>query len=139
VIKICPACNSTWAGGLWCEDCGGALSDPFAPDAGEALPRSIWRYIRLQYGARRGMLVRVMAFLLFPVVFGVGARQAVLLPGRWVGIGIALSALMGLGTWAAVYWAAGRAVRIWVLRRGQLNRRRLARALIRRTLRTTPR
>jgi hypothetical protein len=135
VIKICAACNSTWAGGLWCEDCGAELHDPYAPNAGEQLPRGIWRYIRLQYGARRGMLVRVMAFLLAPVVFGLLAREAILLDGPALVAGMIGAALAGFLTWALVYWAAGKAVRIWVLRKGQLNKRRAARALLKRALR----
>jgi hypothetical protein len=135
VIKICPACSSTWAGGRWCEDCGGELRDPFADDAATALPRSIWSYIRLQYGARRGMLVRVMAFLLAPAVFGVIARAAVAWPSPWSTLGVIGGVLCGLMAWATVYWVAGRAVRLWVLRRGQLNKRRMARALLKRALR----
>jgi hypothetical protein len=134
LIKICPECGSTWAGGRACEDCGAQLHDPYAPDAAEALPRGIWRYIRLQYGARRGMLVRVMAFLMAPVVFGLLARRAVILPGAWAIAGIAGAAFAGILAWATIYWIAGRAVRVWVLRKGQLNKRRMARALLKRAL-----
>jgi hypothetical protein len=136
MIKVCAGCNSTWAGGIWCEDCGAELQDPYASDAAEKLPRGIWRYIRLQYGARRGMLVRVLAFLSVPVVFGVLARQAVVLPGGWMAAGIAGAALMAFLTWASIYWLAGKAVRIWVLRKGQLNKRRAARAFLRKALRS---
>jgi len=135
MIKVCAACNSTWAGGQWCEDCGAELQDPYAPDAAEKLPRGIWRYIRLQYGARRGMLVRVLAFLMAPVVFGLLAREAVLLDGAWMVAGLAGAALAGFATWATIYWMAGKAVRVWVLRKGQLNKRRAARALLRRAIR----
>jgi hypothetical protein len=135
VIKVCAACGSTWAGGRVCEDCGAPLSDPYAPDAAAALPRGIWRYIRLQYGARRGMLVRVMAFLAVPVVFGLGAREAVLRPAPWNALGVAAAALASILAWATIYWLAGKAVRVWVLRKGQLNKRRLARALVRRAVR----
>lgn len=136
MIKVCAACGSTWAGGQRCEDCGAVLHDPYAADAAATLPRGIWRYIRLQYGARRGMLVRVMAFLLVPVVFGLLAREAVSLPGAWVGLGIAGAALAALLMWALIYWAAGKAVRIWVLRKGQLNKRRAARAFMRRAFKS---
>jgi hypothetical protein len=138
MIKVCPDCGSTWAGGRVCEDCGAALRDPYAPDAAQALPTGIWRYIRLQYGARRGMLVRVMAFLAVPLVFGVLARRAFLLDGAWVAAGVAGAALAALATWAAIYWFAGKAVRVWVLRKGQLNKRRMARALLKRATRRDP-
>ena len=132
MIKVCPGCASTWAGGTHCEDCGHVLHDPYARDAAEVLPRGIWRYIRLQYGARRGMIVRVLAFLSVPVVFGLGARAAVVQPSPWNAIGLTLSVLAAAASWATIYWIAGKAVRLWVLRRGQLNRRRLARALVKR-------
>jgi hypothetical protein len=135
LIKVCPDCGSTWAGGRLCEDCGTALRDPYAADAADALPKGIWRYIRLQYGARRGMLVRVMAFLAIPVVFGVLARRAIVLDG-----GLRVLALVGAGAasllaFLTIYWLAGKAVRIWVLRKGQLNKRRMARALLKRVSR----
>lgn len=132
MIKVCPECGSTWAGGRACEDCGATLHDPFEKDAAEQLPKGIWKYIRLQYGARRGMLVRVMAFLLAPVVFGVLARRAFLLDGAWVALGVVGAALVGILTWLTIYWIAGKAVRIWVLRKGQLNKRRMARAMMKR-------
>ena len=135
MIKVCPGCASTWAGGSHCEDCGTLLRDPFAKDAAEALPKGIWKYIRLQYGARRGMLVRVMAFLMVPVVFGLLAREAVVLATPWNAIGIAGAALAGFFAWALIYWMAGKAVRIWVLRKGQLSKRRMARALLKRVIR----
>ena len=135
MIKICEACNSTWAGGTHCEDCGALLLDPYAKDAAERAPRGIWRYIRLQYGARRGMIVRVLAFLIAPVVFGLLAREAVLLSTPWNMLGVLGAALAGLLTWATIYWVAGKAVRIWVLRKGQLSKRKAARALLKRALR----
>jgi hypothetical protein len=135
VIKICEACNSTWAGGTHCEDCGALLLDPYAKEAAERAPRGIWRYIRLQYGARRGMIVRVLAFLLAPVVFGLLAREAVLFSTPWNVLGVLGAALAGVLTWATIYWFAGKAVRIWVLRKGQLSKRKAARALLKRALR----
>jgi hypothetical protein len=133
MVKICSACNSTWAGGQFCEDCGAELHDPYQADAAEKVPKGMWRYIRLQYGARRGMLVRVMAFLLGPVVFGLLAREAVISSAPLLGLIGAV--LAGFATWAGIYWLAGKAVRIWVLRKGQLNKRRAARALLKRALR----
>jgi hypothetical protein len=134
VIKVCPSCASTWAGGTHCEDCGAELRDPYAPDARERLPQGVWKYIRLQYGARRGMIVRVLAFLSVPVVFGLLARAAIVQPSPWHALGLVGAALAAAASWATLYWIAGKAVRLWVLRRGQLNRRKLARALARRML-----
>jgi hypothetical protein len=134
VIKVCPSCASTWAGGTHCEDCGAELHDPYAKDARDKLPQGIWRYIRLQYGARRGMIVRVLAFLSVPVVFGLLARAAIVQPSPWNVLGLIGAALAAAASWATIYWIAGKAVRIWVLRRGQLNRRKLARALARRVI-----
>jgi hypothetical protein len=133
VIKICTGCHSTWAGGRLCEDCGSPLRDPFGDEA-RAFPSTTWRYIRLQYGARRGMLVRVMAILLAPVVAGLTLRAAAGSESPW---SIALGAValpLGFATWWSIHWMAGRAVRIWVLRKGQLNKRRMARVLARRAL-----
>ncbi len=134
MIKICSACNSTWAGGRICEDCGAELHDPYERDAGEKMPKNIWGYIRLQYGARRGMLVRVLAFLMVPVVFGLIAREAVLLNGAWVAVGLFTAAVAAFATWLFIYWAAGKAVRVWVLRKGQLQKRKMARALLKRAM-----
>ncbi len=131
MIKICKACGSTWAGGQRCEDCGQPLSDPFAPEAATELPRGVWRYIRLQYGARRGMIVRVLAFLLAPAVFALVARAAAGWPGAWSRLGLAAAIAAALATWWTIYWAAGKAVRVFVLRRGQLSKRRAAKALLR--------
>jgi hypothetical protein len=133
MIKLCPACHSTWAGGRTCEDCGGALVDPYSDEA-RALPASMWRYVRLQYGARRGMIVRVLAILLGPVVAGATLRTALGAESPWSTV-LAIAALpLGLATWWSIHWLSGRAVRIWVLRKGQLHKRKMARALARRAL-----
>lgn len=136
MIKICQKCLSTWAGGTFCEDCQGPLVDPFDPRAEQLFPPSVWSYIRLQYGARRGMLVRVMAFLSAPVVFGLLARPTLLWPTPWNVIGFVAAALLGIGFGLLVYWLAGKAVRIWVLRKGQVQKKKLARALFRRIVRS---
>jgi hypothetical protein len=137
MIKVCPRCRSTWAGGRFCEDCGVQLDDPFGESATQ-LPDSVWSYIRLQYGARRGMLVRVIAILLAPVVAGLLLRSSVTLaaPMRYVAAFGSVAA--GVAVWWTVHWIAGRAVRIWVLRRGRLQRRKLARAMLRRAFGTRP-
>ena len=134
MIKICASCKSTWAGGSRCEDCGGRLIDPFSDEA-QQFPEEVWKYIRLQYGARRGMLVRVMAFLLGPVVAVVLLRRAVLLTSPWRAIASVGAVAAGVLTWWTIHWLAGQAVRVWVLRRGRLNKARLARALVKKALR----
>jgi hypothetical protein len=133
VIKVCSACHSTWAGGRLCEDCGAPLRDPFG-DESRTLPSTIWGYIRLQYGARRGMLVRVMAILLGPVACGLTLRAAAGHERPWSIVLAAAALPVGLITWWTIHWSAGRAVRLWVLRKGQLKRGRLARALLYRAL-----
>jgi hypothetical protein len=134
VIKICPRCRSTWAGGAFCEDCRTSLVDPFAEDAQE-FPEEVWKYIRLQYGARRGMIVRVLAILLGPVVAGLLLRRAVLLD--WPLSLVASLGALGAGflTWLVIHRFAGRAVKLWVLRRGRVSKARLARAILKRALR----
>jgi hypothetical protein len=135
VIKICPQCLSTWAGGLICEDCGAALEDPFAASA-RGLPERVWAYIRLQYGSRRGMIVRVLAILLGPVVAGLLLRPALTLTTPWRELASFAAVVAGVAAWWSIHWLSGRAVRIWVLRRGRLQKTRLARALLRRALRS---
>ena len=134
MIKICPSCRSTWAGGMICEDCGTALVDPYGDDS-KALPEGVWKYIRLQYGARRGMIVRVLAILLGPTVAFLSLRRALTLPSPWSIVGGIGAVLAGFLVWFALHRASTKAVRLWVLRRGQLNRKRLAKALVKRALR----
>ena len=134
MIKICPRCRSTWAGGMACEDCGSPLVDPVGAEA-QAFPEDVWRYIRLQYGARRGMIVRVLAILLGAASGLLLARQAAALPAPFVLPGALLGLLAGLALWRALHVAAGRAVRLWVLRRGRVSKTRLLRAAWRRALR----
>ena len=133
MVKVCASCLSTWAGGMICEDCGGPLTDPFGDGAAE-LPEHVWSYIRLQYGARRGMIVRVFAYLLGPVVGFWLLRRALTLAGVWRVLGVVGAALAGLLTWWILYWGAGKAVRVWVLRRGQVHKAKLAKALLKRAL-----
>lgn len=134
MIKICVSCNSTWAGGQTCEDCGGQLRETFDGDA-QSFPKGIWGYIRLQYGARRGMLVRVMALILGPVAGALLLRASFALAMPWLVLGAVGAVLAGFVVWWAIHWLAGRAVKIWVLRKGQLSKRKLARAMLKRATR----
>jgi hypothetical protein len=134
MVKICLRCRSTWAGGQTCEDCGGELRETFDGDA-RSFPKGVWAYIRLQYGARRGMLVRVMALILGPVVGALLLRVALTLAMPWEALGALGAVLAGVVTWWGIHWLAGKAVRIWVLRKGQLDRRKLARAILKKARR----
>lgn len=134
MVKICPRCESTWAGGLICEDCGTRLDDPF-DDRAEKFPEKVWAYIRLQYGARRGMIVRVLAILLGPVVAFLLMREAVALATPWNWVGAAAAVTAGVATWWCIHWFAGKAVRIWVLRRGRLSKKKLAKAMLKKLAR----
>jgi hypothetical protein len=134
MVKVCPQCLSAWAGGFQCEDCGAGLVDPFGKRA-EGLPDEVWRYIRFQYGARRGMLVRVIAWLLGPAVGLVLLRIAIGLPSPWATLGAAGAVTTGAIVWAVIYFFATRAVAIWVVHRGRIHRGRLARAMLKRALR----
>lgn len=117
-----------------CEDCGASLVDPYG-EASKDLPDGVWKYIRLQYGARRGMIVRVLAVILGPTVAFLSLRRATALPAPWSIVGAVFAMLAGFLTWFALHRLSTRAVRLWVLRRGQLKKKRLARALIKRALR----
>lgn len=135
MVKICPRCQSTWAGGLICEDCGTPLDDPFDEERAGTFPEKVWAYIRLQYGARRGMIVRVLAILLGPVVGFLLMRQATALASPWNIVGILGSIAAGVVTWWSIHWFAGKAVRIWVLRKGRLKKRKLAKAMLKKAIR----
>jgi len=118
-----------WPGGYRCEICGGPLTHTSDKQAHE-LPESVWKNQRIDYGARRGMIVRFLAIFagFFVAVFGV--RSSVVLPSPWSFVGAGASIAGGILLWWLIYVAAGRAVRVWVLRRGQVQKRKLARALL---------
>ena len=92
-----------------------ALLDPFSGEA-KAFPEEVWRYIRLQYGARRGMIVRILAILIGSTVAALGVRKALGLPIplRWAG---AIGAFaLGFASYVAMVDAAkGEALRAKVL------------------------
>ncbi|MCA9625672.1 MAG: hypothetical protein KC731_41905, partial [Myxococcales bacterium] len=85
---------------------------------------------RVDYGARRGMIMRFMAIFIGSFIGLYGLRESVALERPYnliVGIG---SVVLGLAIWRLFHWAAGRGVRVWVLAKGKLNRTRLARAIL---------
>ena len=116
-------------GGFRCDHCGGALLHTDDARARE-LPSTVWKQQRVDYGARRGMIVRFLAIFagFFVAVFGVRASVAYSAP--W-GYAVAAGSLLGgVAVWWLIYVAAGRAVKVWVLRSGQVHKRKLARALL---------
>src|SRR4051812_19300674 len=113
-------------GGYRCDFCGGPLTHTSDAKAHE-LPESVWRNQRVDYGARRGMIVRFLGIFAGAVVALYGVRASVALPSPWSWAGAALALAGGIAVWRLVYVAAGRGVRIWVLRSGQLHKRKLAR------------
>jgi hypothetical protein len=59
-----------------------------------------------------------------------GVRSSVVLASPWSWIGAVGSLLGGIALWRLVYVAADRGVRIWILRRGQLQKKKLAKVLL---------
>jgi hypothetical protein len=57
-------------------------------------------------------------------------RSSVPLDRPWSIIGSVSSILVGLCLWRLIYNGADRAVRIWVLHKGKVHKRRLARAMM---------
>lgn len=90
----------------------------------------VWRNQRVDYGARRGMIFRFMGMFIAIVVGLFGVRSAVPLPSPWSWIGAAAAIAVAIGVWRFFHVAANRGVRIWVLRKGQVQKRKLARALL---------
>jgi hypothetical protein len=129
VVKICARCLEVWPGGFRCDTCGGPLTHTSDAEAKE-LPEVVWRNQRVDYGARRGMIFRFLGIFAGVVVGLFGARAAVPLPSPWSWIGAAGAIALGIGVWYFFHVAANRGVRIWVLRKGQVQKRKLARALL---------
>jgi hypothetical protein len=129
VVKICASCHEVMPGGFRCDFCGGDLVHVSEPGAKE-LPETVWRQQRVDYGARRGMIVRFLGIISGAVTALYGVRSAVPLPSPWSWIGAAGALVAGLVVWRLIYHLAGRGVRIWVLRKGQLHKRKLARAMV---------
>lgn len=129
MVKICASCHEVSPGGFRCDSCGGPLIH--TSDAGaQNLPDAVWKQQRVDYGARRGMIVRFLAIFAGFIVAVFGVRNSVGFPRPWSFVGAGVSLVAGVALWWVIYVAAGRAVRVWVLRKGQLQKRKLARALL---------
>ena len=129
MVKICERCFEVMPGGFRCDFCGGPLTHTSEPAAKE-LPEAVWRQQRVDYGARRGMIVRFIGIFAGVITGLYGVRASVPLASPWSWIGAVSAILGGIAVWRLIYIAAGRGVRIWVLRKGQLHKRKLARALL---------
>ena len=129
MVKICARCHVVWAGGYRCEDCGGPLVHT-SDDQAKDLPEAVWRNQRLDYGARRGMIFRFMGIFAGLTVALLGVRSSVPLPSPWSIVGAVASIAGGIALWRLMYVAADRGVRIWILRKGQLQKGKLARVLL---------
>ncbi len=129
MVKICARCHEVSPGGFRCDFCGGPLIHTDDARAHE-LPEQVWKQQRVDYGARRGMIVRFLAIFagFFVAVYGVRASVAYAAP--WSYVVAAASLAGGVLLWWAIYVAAGRAVKVWVLRRGQVRKAKLAKALL---------
>jgi len=133
MVKICSDCYEVNAGGYRCHDCGGRLLHTDSPEA-QRLPETVWKSQRIDYGARRGMIVRFLAIFLGVGVALYGVRTAVPLqsPYNWIG-GVAAIAI-GLLLWRFLHEAADRGVRVWVRQKGRVHKAKLARAMLRKAL-----
>lgn len=116
-------------GGFRCDFCGGKLVHT-SDEAAKELPEEVWRQQRVDYGARRGMIVRFLGIIIGVVTGVVLVREAIVLENPWNYLGAAAGIGVGLTVWRLIYIAAGRGVRIWVLRKGQLQKRKLAKAML---------
>jgi hypothetical protein len=128
MVKICVACHYVNAGGFRCTECGGKLimvSDPAAKD----LPDSVWRTQRVDYGARRGMVMRFLGIFAGVAVGAYGLRESVALERPWSIVGAVAAISLGFLVWLGIHRAATRGVRVWVLAKGKVRRGRLARAI----------
>lgn len=129
VVKICARCHEVSPGGFRCDFCGGELLHT-SDEGAHNLPEAVWKNQRVDYGARRGMIVRFLGIFAGAVIALYGVRASFGLPDGWKLAGAIGSLALGAAVFWIIYVAAGRAVKIWVLRRGQLHRKKLARALL---------
>ncbi len=134
MVKICAKCLEVWPGGYRCDTCGGPLTHTSDAEAHE-LPDVVWKNQRVDYGARRGMIVRFLAIVIGAVAGLFLVRAAVPLPSPWNILGGAAGIAIGIAIWRFIYVAAGRAVRVWILQRGRVKTGRLVRALLAQSVR----
>jgi hypothetical protein len=128
VVKICVDCHYVNAGGYRCCECDGRLimvTDAEAQD----LPPEVWKTQRVDYGARRGMIMRFMAIFIGAVVGLYGFRESFAHEGATFWLVAIGSIVGGLTVWWILHRAATRGVRVWVLAKGKVNHKRLARAI----------
>ena len=76
------------------------------------------------------MVFRFQAMVISIVLGLLGVRSSVPLDSPWNIAGIVGSILGGIILYYVLHEATHRAVRLWVLRRGQLDRKKLAKALL---------
>lgn len=129
MVKICARCLVAWPGGYRCPQCGGPLTHTSDEEAKD-LPEVVWRNQRVDYGARRGMVFRFQAIFLGFIVAVLGVRWSVGLSSPWGWPAAAVAIAAGVSVWWLLHAAADRAVKIWVLRKGQLSKRKLVRAML---------
>lgn len=102
------------------------VSDPEAKD----LPASVWKNQRVDYGARRGMIMRFVAIFAGSMVGLYGFRASFGLEPPWSRAAGAGAIALGLAVWWVLHRAATRGVRVWVLAKGRVHNARLARAIL---------
>jgi hypothetical protein len=101
MMKVCPTCNATWAGGFFCPTCGTdqPLTD-MATEAGKAhlVDGEMNRAVQAHYGERRGMVRTVVglfsSFAVAAFLFRAGFGAAGLARFAWW-FGAALVATLG--------------------------------------------
>ena len=121
-------------GGFRCDFCGGPLVHTDTAEA-RGLPEAVWKQQRVDYGARRGMIVRFFAIFAGFFVAVLGVRNSVGFDRPWSYLVAAASLAAGIAVWRFIYVAAGRAVKVWVLRSGQVRKTKLAKALLAQAIR----
>lgn len=129
MVKICLDCHYVNAGGSVCTECSGRLVMVSDPEA-KSLPDTVWRNQRVDYGARRGMIMRFTAIFAGSTTGLYGVRQSFGMTPPWSYVATAGSIAIGLAIWWTLYLAAARGVRVWILAKGRVHNARLVRAIV---------